>query len=81
MGEFRFHPYPCNKAPKIPMLSIGRFSPRPPPFRFCLHQGFQRRLHFFIEHEQMFDALAFGCEAFRTIEPVHGTVDGLVRPA
>ena len=28
----------------------------------------------------MFDALAFGREAFGAIEPVHGAVEGLVRP-
>ncbi len=29
----------------------------------------------------MFDAPVFGCEAFRTVEPIHGALEGLVRPA
>ena len=47
-------------------------------FGFALHRGFQRGTHFLVEHEEVLYPLAFGCEPGTAIEPVYGTVEGLV---
>ena len=45
------------------------------------HPRFQRRAHFFVEHEHMLDALALGGEAGAAVEPVGGAVEGPVSAA
>ena len=47
-----------------------------PPVPLPLHPRFQRRAHFFVEHEQVLNALALGGEAGAAVEPVDGTVEG-----
>ena len=68
-----------RKTAKSPCLTLGLASC--PPFASHIRFGSQWDCNLLIEHEQVLDALALGGEPAAPVEPVHGAVERLMRPA